>query len=267
MTIFGITISKKIIPLIIIIMTFVIDNILQIIIKKVFNPNINRKKIDKKKIKTLRTVFCSISKYVVWIIGLFVLLSYFGINTTAIVTGLGVISLVIGLAFQDMLKDILVGFSILFENQFSVGDLVKINDFTGTVIYLGIKSTKLQAYTGEVKIISNRNISEVINYSVDNTLAIVDVPISYETKIDKAEKVLLLHAMTLKDKIPEIVDDIIYMGVQELADSSVILRFSAKCKPAEHFAAERVLKKEFKNCLDKNGIKIPYPQLEVHNEK
>ena len=76
----------------------------------------------------------------------------------------------------------------------------------------------------------------------------------------------MVCASNIKDKIPNLVDDITLLGVQELSDSSVIFRITAKCKPAKHFEVERILKKEFKNCLDKNGIKIPYPQIEVHND-
>ena len=86
----------------------------------------------------------------------------------------------------------------MFENWYAVGDLVKIGDFTGTVTSIGLKATRVQAYTGEIKIISNRNITEVINYSLDKTMAVVDVPISYETNIDKAEKILKTRAATFK---------------------------------------------------------------------
>ena len=267
MEIFELKLPRIVIPVIIILVAILVNRILQIIIKKIFNPDINDKKLEPKKVKTIRSLLCNVSKYFVWIIAIFALLGYFGVNTAAIITGLGIVSLVIGLAFQDILKDILVGFSIVFENQFSVGDLVKIGDFQGTVISLGIKTTRIQAYTGEVKIISNRNITEIINYSVDKTLAVVDIPVSYESKIDKVEKILMVCAATLREKIPSLVGNIELLGVQDLSDSAVVFRLVGKCKPAKHFEVERQLKKEFKNCLDKNGIKIPYPQVEVHNEK
>lgn len=132
---------------------------------------------------------------------------------------------------------------------------------------VGLKSTRIQAYTGEIRIISNRNINEVTNYSLDKTLAVVDIPVSYETKLDKAEKILKLTAATLKEKLPMLVEEPEVWGVQSLADSSVLFRIVGKCKPAKHFEVERQMKKEFKEALDKNGIKIPYMQIEVHNEK
>lgn len=264
----GINILKEIVPIIIIIvLAFVSNKFFQLIIKKSFNPDNENKKIDSRKIKTIRSLLCNIVKYVVWIIALFALLHHFGVDTKALITGLGVVSLVIGLAFQDILKDILVGISILFENQFSIGDLVKIGDFQGTVISVGIKTTRIQAYTGEIKIISNRNITEVINYSLDKTLAVVDVSVAYEEKIDKVEKILMVCAATLREKIPSLVNDIELLGVQNLDSSAVIFRLVGRCKPGKHFEVERQMKKEFKNSLDKNGIKIPYPQVEVHNGK
>lgn len=268
MKIFGFVIAKEIyMPIIIIIVSIATNKILKFVVKKTFNPSKKHYKFDSRKVSTINSLLCNVIKYVIWIIAGLSILSVFGINTAAIITGLGVVSLVIGLAFQDILKDVLVGVSILFENQFAVGDLVKIGDFEGTVISLGLKTTRIQAYTGEIKIISNRNISEVINYSMDKTLAVVDLAVSYESKIDKVEKILMVTSATIKEKIPSLVGDIELLGVQELSDSAVVFRLVGKCKPAKHYEVQRQMKKEFKNALDKNGIKIPYPQVEVHNEK
>lgn len=268
MKIFGLTIAKEIyMPIIIIIIAIVVEKFLKLIVKKTFNPSKKHHKFDSRKVSTIRSILCNLIKYVVWIIAVLSILSVFGVNTAAIITGLGVASLVIGLAFQDILKDVLVGVSILFESWFAVGDLVKIGGFEGTVVSLGLKTTRLQAFTGEMKMISNRNISEVINYSMDKTLAVVDIAVSYESKIDKVEKILMLTAATIKDKIPSLTSEIELLGVQELSDSAVVFRLVGKCKPAKHYEVQRQMKKEFKNALDKNGIKIPYPQIEVHNEK
>ena len=268
MKIFGLTIAEEIyMTVIIIVVAFILEKLLKAIIKKTFNPEKKHKRFDTRKVKTIRSLLCNVVKYVIWVLAILSLLSVYGVNTAALITGLGVVSLVVGLAFQDILKDILVGASILFENWYAVGDLVKIGDFTGTVTSIGLKATRVQAYTGEIKIISNRNITEVINYSLDKTMAVVDVPISYETNIDKAEKILKTRAATLKDKIPFLTDEPEVWGVEELADSSVVIRVVAKCKPTKHYEAQRMMKKEFKDALDKSGIKIPYPQVEVHNEK
>ncbi len=268
MKIFGLTIAKEIyMTIIIIILALILEKLLKKIIKKTFNPEKKHKRFDTRKLKTISSFLCNIVKYIIWIIVFLALLSLYGVNTAALITGLGVVSLVVGLAFQDILKDILVGASILFENWYAVGDSVKIDDFSGTVISIGLKSTRVQAYTGEIKIISNRNITEVINYSLDKSLAVVDVSISYETDIEKAEKVLKTRAATLKEKNSYIVDEPEIWGIENLDSSSVIIRVVAKCKPTKNSSVQRLMRKEFKDALEKNGIKIPYTQIEVHNEK
>ena len=268
MKIFGLTIAKEIyMTVIIIAVAFFLEKVLKMMVKKTFNPSKKHKKFDSRRVSTIRSLLCSIIKYVIWIFAVLSLLSVYGVNTAALVTGLGVASLVIGLAFQDILKDVLAGTTILFENWYAVGDLVEIDSFTGTVLSVGLKSTRIQAYSGEIKIIPNRNINEVINYSLDKTLAVVDLSVCYEANLDKVEKILKLTCANMKEKIHFLTEEPEVWGVEELGDSSVVFRIVGKCKPATHFDAQRLMRKELKNAMDKNGIKIPYPQIEVHNEK
>ena len=269
MKIFGLTIAKEIyMTVIIIVVAFFLEKVLKMMVKKTFNPYKKHKKFDSRRVSTIRSLLCSIIKYAIWIFAVLSLLSVYGVNTAALVTGLGVASLVIGLAFQDILKDVLAGTSILFENWYAVGDLVKIDSFTGTVLSVGLKSTRIQAYSGEIKIIPNRNINEVINYSLDKTLAVVDLSVSYESNLEKVEKILKLTCANMKEKMPLLTEEPEVLGVENLGDSSVIFRIVGKCKPTKHFLVQRQMRKELKNAMDKNGIKIPYPQIEVHhNEK
>ena len=118
------------------------------------------------------------------------ILDVYGIDTKTILASIGIIGLVIGLAVQDTLRDFLSGLFIILDNQYSVGDNVMINGFRGNVINLGLKTTRIKAYTGEVKIIANRNIMEVTNYSKENSLAIVDISVSHNSNLEKTEKVL-----------------------------------------------------------------------------
>lgn len=252
--------------IVIIILAFVVQRILKKIVDKLF-LNSKKHKTDINKINTIKSLIKSIIKYVLLIIAGLIILNIFGIDTTALITGLGVLSLVVGLAFQDILKDILAGFSIIFEGQFRIGDYVKINDFYGTVSYIGLKTTRIKAYSGEVKIIANRNITEVTNYSLSNSLAVVDLSLAYEEDIEKVEKILECSKDKISGKIDNMIGEIELWGVEQLSDSSVVYRIVCKCKPAKHIEVQRKLRKELKKILDKNNIKIPYPQIEVHNEK
>ena len=170
-----------------------------------------------------------------------------------------------GLALQDTLKDFLSGLSIIFENQYAIGDTVTVGGFKGEVISLGLKSTRIKAYTGEVKIISNRNICEVINHTIAFSLAQVDVQVSYEDDIKKVKKVLDELCIRLSKELPDLKEDIKCLGINSLDESGITFRVEAKTTPLKHYAIERILYKEIKLELDKNGITIPYQQVVIRN--
>lgn len=221
--------------------------------------------VDIKKINTIRSLCNNIGKYILIFIGILIILNACGVSATTILTSLGVVGVVVGLALQDILKDFISGIFILIENQFSVGDIIEIDSFKGEVIFLGLKSTRIKKYTGEVKIISNRNIIEVINYSKSNSLAIVEVNVAYEEDILKVEDILIKLCDKLKKEIKEVTGDINVLGIERLDNSSVVFKITALTKSMEHFNVQRKLLKEIKLELEKNKIKIPYPQVEVHN--
>ena len=119
-----------------------------------------------------------------------IVLEEVGIDTKSLVASLGVFSLVVGLALQDLFKDIISGFSIVFEGLFSIGDWIEISSFKGEVIASSLRTTRIRAYTGEVKIVSNRNISELVNYIMYASISIIVVQVSYESKLYKVDNII-----------------------------------------------------------------------------
>lgn len=99
------------------------------------------------------------------LVSLLIILSFFGIDTKSLVASLGVVGVALGLALQDTLKDIIGGISLILENYLAVGDIITYNDFTGEVIELGLRTTRIKKASGEVMIIANRNIDTIINAS------------------------------------------------------------------------------------------------------
>ena len=264
---FDIFIPEKIIyPIITIIVSYILILIDKIVINKIIKNNKTKTKHIQRSQNTILELLKNLIKYIIITVAVLSILKLYGIDTTAIVTSIGALSVVVGLAFQDVLKDYLVGFSIIAESQFALGEIVKINDFKGEVIYLGLKTTKIKAPTGEVRIISNRNISEITNYSLGKTLATIDISVAYEEDNKKVEKVLSDLALELPNLVPEINDKVSLDGINELADSSVIYRMSTQVRERDMFLVKRKVNKEIKRVLDENNIKIPYPQIEVHNE-
>lgn len=268
MNILGLEITEKIyLPIFIILIALILIVILQIIINSRLKINQKLSKHEQRSRQTVLILIKNIVKAIIIIISILSILQVFGVNTSALVAGVGAVSLVIGLAFQDMLKDFLVGSAIIMESQFAIGELVEINGFKGEVISLSLKSTKIKAATGETCIISNRMINTVINYSLNDSLAIVDVCVSYDSDINKVEEILSELCTKLKSLIPEIKGNACLDGVNELADSAVIFRISAKTSAKNINIVKRKVLKEIKLILDKNKISIPFPQLEVHYEK
>ena len=235
------------------------------ILKRMFNIKTGIKQLDSRKNKTILSLIRSIMKYFLIIVGVVMLLRVQGIDTTSIVASLGVASAVIALAFQDTIKDLLAGIFIILENQYNIGDTIKVNDFKGEVISVGLRTTKLKAITGEYCFITNKNIGNVINYSMGNSVAVVNVEVAYKTDLKKVEKVIDELSKIIIDKIPHLKSELIIEGVEELDESGVVLRITANTTPAKNLDVQRLIKKEIKEAFEKNNIEIPFKQVVIHN--
>lgn len=220
---------------------------------------------DDGKTKTLIVLFNNIIKYILIVVSLLIILQIFKIDTKTIVASLGAIGVVAGLAFQDVLKDFFAGIFILIENQYKIGDYVTIGGFKGEVIALGMKTTKIKAYTGEVKMISNRFITEVINHSLEDNLAIVDVAVDYKADLLATERILKDVCKELNSELKPIKGKIEVLGIEELGADAVLFRIVAPCTPMMQYDVQRVIRKKVKIALEFNKIDIPYHQVVVHN--
>ena len=246
-----------------IIIYIIIGYITYKITKQILSKNLNKRK---KRQQTITKLLINIIKITIIIIEIVIILEELGINVTSILAGLGIVSIVIGLALQDIMKDILAGIFIIIEDQYDVGDLVEIDNFTGNVISVGVKITKIQNYEGKIKIISNRNITEVINYSKTNNCAVVDIPISYEENLEKVENTL----KTIKEKVkqlPNVKENVEILGINELSSSSINYRLTAETTSGTQYEVQRKIRKIILEEFNKQNITIPYNKLEVINEK
>lgn len=250
-------------PILIVLVSIVLYLVIKNIIDRVFKIKNNH--IDKRKSRTINGLINNLIKYFIVIIDIVMILDIFGIDTKTLIASLGVVGIVAGLAVQDTLKDFVAGMSIILENQYRVGDTITVKGFRGEVVALGIKSTKIRAYTGEIMIIANHLIEEVINHSLEKSVAIVDIPVSYSTDIDKLEQVLTDLFIDLNKSIKGLKGDIRILGLQSYDDSSISYRIVADTLPMQHLQVERDLKRAIKICLDDNNIEIPFIQVVVHN--
>ncbi|MBQ9019536.1 MAG: mechanosensitive ion channel family protein [Bacilli bacterium] len=265
----GYTINIKllIIPVVYILIGIIIFSLIKRIINKASNRNRVLKTAQKQRLKTISTLILNIIKYIIVILVLLAILSLYGVNVKSILAGLGIGTAIIGLAFQDLAKDLIAGFSIITEGEYEIGDTIEVDGFMGEVVFIGLRTTRIRDFKGATKIIGNHYMDNIINYSINNSLAVVDVSISYETNEKLIEDTFDNLFKKLNKELEYATKDIEVWGVHDLSDSAVIYRVVVETKPMKHIYTERVLRKEIKKAFDKVGIKIPYTQIEVHNGK
>ena len=216
---------------------------------------------------TLMKLLQNILAYAVYFTAILAILSTFHINVAGLLAGAGIVGLAVGFGAQSLVKDIITGFFIVFEDQFAVGDVVQIGQATGTVLEIGLRTTKVKSYTGELHIIPNGNISEVINYSVYNSLALIDISVSYESDIQTVEHMIREFMQHMPEKYGELVKIPEVLGVQNLAASEVVIRVVAETLPNQQGGVARNLKRDIKEYLDEKGIEIPYPKMVLYQNK
>lgn len=224
-------------------------------------------RISERRENTLAKLLENILTYVVYFIAIIMVLETLGLDVAALLAGAGIVGLAVGFGAQNLVRDIITGFFIIFEDQFSVGDYVRISTFEGTVEEIGLRTTKIKSWTGEVHILPNGNITEVTNFSINNSVAFVDVNIAYESDISYTEKVIQELLLEVQDKYEDIVSPPELLGVQNLGASEVILRVICEVEPMKHFHIARMLRKDIKTRLDERGIEIPYPRIVMYNRK
>ncbi len=246
---------------IVIIISLVIYNILNNIINK-SRKNSKIKFMISGKSETYLKMISSILRYVFLILTTLIVLQINGVNVSGMLAGLGIASVVIGLAIQDALKDIIRGFSILSDDYFSVGDVVKYGNIEGKVLVIGLKTTKIKSIIDQnVIAIANRNIEkiEVVSKQLD-----IEVPLSYELKKSEAEKVINEAITNIQNNAK--VDKCEYRGINKIADSSLNYLIRIWCNEETKPQTRRDSICIIIDTLEKNGIEIPYNQIDVHNK-
>jgi small-conductance mechanosensitive channel len=211
-------------------------------------------KFDVRRTKTIGKLLENIVSYVVHFIMILMILNQLGIRLEPLLAGAGVVGLAVGFGAQSLVKDVITGFFIIFEDQFAVGDVVQIGTYKGTVEEIGLRVTKLKSWTGEVHFIPNGTIAQVTNYSLHNSIAIVDVTIAYESDIDQAIEILRETVMKVYETNVSMVKPPEVLGVQTLGTTEVTIRTTVECKANTQAIVSRELFAEVKKAFDARSI-------------
>ncbi len=212
--------------------------------------------LDSQRAKTLGEVLKSILKYSVYFMGITTIISivFGGISFTFASIG----GIAVGLGAQSLIKDLINGFFILFENQFGVGDHVTLGAFTGIVKSIGIRTTVISDFSGDIHSIPNGSISGVTNHSRNNIKFTVDINIAYEEDVEKVIHIIEAICDDFKSENEEYIDEPIEVsGILELGVSNVTIRVVGKAKPLSQGKMEMKLRKAIKLALDANKIGMP----------
>lgn len=182
-------------------------------------------------------------KFAVMIGILYYCLSTIGVDTATLVASAGILSLIVGLGAQSLVNDILAGLFIVFEGEFQVGDIVTIGDFTGVVMEIGIRTTKVKG-GGNVKVFANRNVTNVLNMTKDYSSVSLELNIADAGSLEHVEAVLAEELPKIGKHLPAIVEGPYYKGVSSLDGSSVNIMLTATCREKDKAQLERDLKRE-----------------------
>ena len=206
--------------------------------------------------ETVCRLLKSLVKYVSVIVMLYFCLALLGIDTATLLASAGILTLIVGLGAQTLVSDILAGLFIIFEGEFQVGDIVTVGDWTGTVVEIGVRTTKIQDSNKNVKVISNSNVSGVINKTRDYSFSTVDINIKYTGELSHVEKILEEGFPSIRANLPNIIDGPFYKGVVALTSLGPTLRLVVMCAEGDRGQMQRDLNREVKRVLDQNGIEI-----------
>ncbi|MBW6397145.1 mechanosensitive ion channel [Roseomonas sp. HJA6] len=222
------------------------------------------------RVRTLLPMLRTALLITILVIVAFIILTEIGVNVAPLIAGAGVVGIAIGFGSQTLVRDVITGVFLLFEDAVAVGDVVQVGGLSGVVEQLSIRSIKLRAMDGSLHIIPFSAVTTVTNMTRDFAFAVVDVSIAYGEDTDRVSEVLKGIAAELREDVkwrPVIRDDLDILGVERLADSGVVIRVRLKTDPSQRWAIARELNRRIKRRFDELGIEIPYPHQKLVLEK
>lgn len=218
--------------------------------------------------RTLVSVFENASSAIILIGATLMTLDYAGVPIGPLLGGAAVLGLAISFGAQNLVSDFFYGFMILFENQYKLNDVVRINDHSGQVERITLRMTALRDIEGNLHFIPNGQITSVINMTHGWSRALFDIGVAYKENVDHVMDVILELGKELRQDPrfrPLILEDPTMLGVDGFADSAVMIKFFIKTRPLQQWAVKRELLRRMKNRFDELGIEIPFPHRTVYH--
>ncbi|MDA3780438.1 MAG: mechanosensitive ion channel family protein [Bacteroidales bacterium] len=220
-----------------------------------------------KRINTVTSIIHGLIKIILWGILVMIILQRFGINIAPILAGAGIVGLAVGFGAQELVRDFISGFFIIFENHIRFGDIAIINGIGGLVEKIELRTTTLRDFSGVVHVFQNGKISTISNMTKDWSAIVFDIGVAYKENpqvvMDLMKQVgdELQNDTEYKDKIIEPIE---IFGLDKFADSAIIIKARIKTHPTQQWAVGREYRKRLKYTFDSNNIEIPFPHTTVY---
>jgi small conductance mechanosensitive channel len=230
----------------------------KLIVDRFFMPKAGGKHfyLEEKRARTLSSLLKSIVQYVIYFVTLVMILQEFQIDTSSIIAGAGVIGLAIGFGAQTLVKDVITGFFIILEDQYSVGDYIANGDMAGTVEDIGFRITKLRGTNGVLHIIPNGSITKVTNYTRGHMQAVINVPVSYDADINQVQSLLAEACQAVKD-LPQIIEAPKLIGIVDFQPGELVMRIVVKTLPMEQGGVEAAVRQKIQVLFAAAAIPLP----------
>ena len=209
-------------------------------------------------------LFKSLFRYLIFFIAALMILREFRVDLTPIIAGAGIAGLAIGFGAQSLMKDIITGLFIIIEDQFSVGDYITVDNLSGVVEQMGLRSSKIRDFGGQLHIVPNSRIEIVTNFSRGSQRSLVEILVAYEENIDTVLEILNNLCAVLAEKYSEITEGPTVLGVSGMNEESVTIQIIALTEPMKQWYIEREMRREIRSCLLEKEIKIPHPRRTVY---
>ncbi|MFH1551397.1 MAG: mechanosensitive ion channel family protein [bacterium] len=238
--------------------------------KAVVSDNFLTPEAEVKREDTLIRVFNGAIKFIIWAGVILMILSEMGVNIGPLLAGAGIIGIALGFGAQYIVRDFITGLFIIFENQYRVGDVIKIGEISGMVEDINLRMTVVRDIDGAVHHIPNGEISVASNLTKQFARVNLKIGVSYDSDIEKVTKVVnmvgqeLANDIKWKDSINKAPE---FIRVDDFADSAVIIMIQGEVKPLQQWAVAGELRKRIKIAFDKENIEIPFPQRVIHQAR
>jgi moderate conductance mechanosensitive channel len=238
--------------------TNVLIEVANLTVEELFLSNKELTEIQRQRRLTIIPLVQNFLKYLIYFSAGIAILKVFSIDPTPILAGAGIVGLAVGLGAQNLINDIVCGFFILFENYYLVGDYIEVKNASGFVEAIELRTTRIRHLNGQVYIIRNGEIHDIVNYSKQYIYAVVEVGVSYDSNLDRVYEVLEEIGRQLKISYEEVLEPTRVDGLEKFGESEMLIRTVTKVKPGSKPRIQRILRKMIKDTFDREGITIPF---------